>query len=164
MIYLAQSMRPDSYFDLDRTELWAPTPAADEFAELTAFIATLPFAATGRRLIIYDPAGHAVPPHRDHDDQTVCHEFLWFRTNLEKPFFMLEPATGERRYVTSHSAWFDTVNQFHGADMTGELSFSIRVDGIFTDALRERIPYPPRNRASAPALWAGAAAGIVSPV
>ena len=154
MIYLAQSAQPDSYYDLDRTELWQPTPEAEEFAELMAFIATLPFAATGRMLIIYDPDGHAVSAHRDHDDTEVCHEFLWFRTNLDKPFYMLDPETGEQRYVASHSAWFDTVNQFHGADATGALSWSIRVDGVFDDALRAQIPYPDRNRASAPAVWA----------
>ncbi|HEX8852044.1 MAG TPA: hypothetical protein VF754_01080, partial [Pyrinomonadaceae bacterium] len=51
MIYLAQSAQPDSYFDLDRTELWQPTEAAEEFSELMAFIATLPFESTGRMLI-----------------------------------------------------------------------------------------------------------------
>jgi hypothetical protein len=34
--------------------------------------------------------------------------------------------------VASHAAWFDTVNQFHGADATGELAWSIRVDGVFS--------------------------------
>jgi hypothetical protein len=67
---------------------------------------------------------------------------------------MLNPDTGERCYVASHSAWFDTVNQFHGADASGGLSFSIRVDGVFNDAFRSRIPFPNCNRAAAPALWA----------
>ena len=94
--------------------------------------------------------------HKDHDSEDLCHEFIWFRTNLEKPFYMLDPETGERLYVQSHSAWFDTVNQFHGADATGALSFSIRVDGIFSDEFRAQIPFPMRDRAAAPALWAAA--------
>src|SRR3712207_8126464 len=36
--------------------------------------------------------------------------------------YMLDPVTGEKLYVASHSAWFDTVNQFHGADPSGGLS------------------------------------------
>jgi hypothetical protein len=32
MIYLAYSEQPDSYFDLDRTELWHPTVHAAEFS------------------------------------------------------------------------------------------------------------------------------------
>jgi hypothetical protein len=154
MIYLAQSKLPDSYFDLDKTELWEPTEATSEFSLLMDFIATLPFKATGRMLIMYDDAYRPVPAHRDHTDSETCHEFIWFRTNLRKPFFMLNHQTDEKLYVESYSAWFDTVNQFHGTDPTEGLSFSIRVDGRFTDAFRKRIPTPAYNPASAPALWA----------
>ena len=154
MIHLSQSRAPENYYDLDRTELWEPSWDAREFVPLMDFIATLPFAATGRMLIIYDDSGRAVSAHRDHDSAELCHEFIWFRTNLAKPFYMLDPATGEKRYVAGHSAWFDTVNQFHGADASGGLSFSIRVDGRFTDTFRSLIPYPATCRSAAPALWA----------
>jgi len=154
MIYLSQSKLPDSYYDLDRTELWEPTPEAEEFSELMSFIRTLPFAATGRMLIMYDHAPRPVTPHRDHDVVEVCHEFVWFRTNLSKPFYMLNQRTGEKRYVSSYSAWFDTVNQYHGSDPCDGLSFSVRVDGRFTDEFRRLIPRPRVNPASAPALWA----------
>lgn len=154
MIYLSQSTLPDSYYDLDRTELWEPTAAAEEFSELMSFIGILPFEATGRMLIMYDNAPRPVTPHRDHDVTEVCHEFVWFRTNLSKPFYMLNHRTGEKRYVTSYSAWFDTVNQYHGSDPCDGLSFSVRVDGRFTEEFRRLIPRPTVNPASAPALWA----------
>ncbi|HVG21474.1 MAG TPA: hypothetical protein VNI02_20710 [Blastocatellia bacterium] len=154
MIYLAQSTLPDSYFDLDKTELWRRTPEASEFYWLMDFIETLPFKATGRMLIMYDDVARPVPAHRDHTDTETCHEFIWFRTNLNKPFYMLNHETGEKLYVESYSAWFDTVNQFHGTDGGQGLTFSIRVDGIFSDEFRERIPKPGYNRASTPALWA----------
>jgi hypothetical protein len=105
-------------------------------------------------LIMYDGDGRAVSAHKDHDSNDLCHEFIWFRTNRNKPFYMLNPETGEKLTVQSHSAWFDTVNQFHGAEASGELSFSIRVDGVFSDAFRELIPFPKTNRAAAPAIWA----------
>jgi hypothetical protein len=154
MIYLAQSGLPDSYFDLDRTELWKLTEAAQEFSLLMDFIATLPFKATGRMLIMYDDLYRPVSAHRDHAEQEVCHDFIWFRTNLRKPFYMINRETHEKLYVESYSAWFDTVNQFHGSDATKGLSFSIRVDGVFTDEFKKRIPTPARNLASTPALWA----------
>lgn len=153
MIYLSQSSEPDDYYDLDRCEKWSPSADSAHFPELMRFIATLPFAETGRILIIYDPVGNAVSCHRDHDSQDLCHEFIWFRTNTQKPFFMLNPASGEKRYVAGYSAWFDTVNQFHGADHTGKLSWSIRVDGRFTDGFRSNIPAAARGRANAAALW-----------
>ncbi|HEX8513987.1 MAG TPA: hypothetical protein VF688_12890 [Allosphingosinicella sp.] len=159
MVYLAESSRGnglEAYYDLDDTEVWEPSPDAAEFSELMDFIATLPFAATGRMLIIYDDSGREVPAHRDHDNQDLCHEFIWLRTNFDKPFYMLNPETGEKRYVEGHSAWFDSVNQFHGADSSGGLSFSIRIDGRFSDDFRKQIPFPETGRAAAPALWAGA--------
>jgi hypothetical protein len=154
MIYLAYSELPDSYFDLDRTELWHPTIHAAEFSLLMDFINTLPFAATGRMLIMYDNVARQVPAHRDHIETELCHEFLWFRTNTRKPFFMLNQKTGEKKYVEGYSAWFDSVNQFHGSDPYDGLSFSIRVDGKFTDEFRNRIPKPEFNLASTPSFWA----------
>ncbi|WP_375420530.1 hypothetical protein [uncultured Sphingomonas sp.] len=162
MVYLSRSREPDNYYDLDQTNLWEPTPDAAEFAPLMAIIATLPFAATGRMIIMYDGSGRAVSAHRDHDSAELCHEFIWFRTNLRKPFYMLDPETGERCTVGSHAAWFDTVNQFHGADASGGLSFSIRVDGVFSDEFRRNIPFPPTGRAAAPAIWAQADAAVAT--
>jgi hypothetical protein len=157
MVALSRSRAPEDYYELDRTALWEPTPDTEEFTPLMEFIATLPFAATGRMLIMYDPSGRAVSAHKDHDSAELCHEFIWFRTNRSKPFYMLNPETSERAYVAGHAAWFDTVNQFHGADASGGLSFSIRVDGVFNDDFRSRIPFPETNRAAAPSLWANVA-------
>lgn len=156
MVHLSRSAAPDDYYSLNQPDLWSPTEAAIEFAPLMGFIETLPFDATARMLIIYDEEGRAVSAHRDHDSPDLCHEFIWFRTNLDKPFFMLDPARGERCYVRSHTAWFDTVNQYHGADATGRLSISIRVDGVFSDAFRRQIPFPEHGKAATPALWAQA--------
>jgi hypothetical protein len=145
---------PGNYLDLDKPALWEPTAAVAEFPELMDFIGTLPFKATGRMLIIYDYSGNAVPAHCDHFSTDVCNDFIWMRTSLKKPFYLLNDKTGEKRYVRSYSAWFDTVNQFHGSDAIEGLSFSMRVDGIFTDAFASRIPVPATNFASTPALWA----------
>ena len=154
LIYLSRSAREENYYDLDRTDLWSPSEEAEEFSELMDFVATLPFKATGRMLILYDESGRAVSAHRDHDSSELCHEFIWMRTNFSKPFYMLNPETDEKLYVASHSAWFDSVNQYHGADASGGLSFSIRIDGVFSDKFRSRIPFPETGRASAPSLWA----------
>jgi hypothetical protein len=153
MIYLSASERPDSYFDLDQTELWHPTPAATEFSLLMDFISTLPFKATGRMLIMYDDVPRQVPAHRDHTEEEVLHEFIWFRTNLDKPFYMLNFESGEKLPVEGYSAWFDTVNQFHGSESTDGLAFSFRVDGKFSDEFTARIPKPEFNLASTPSFW-----------
>jgi hypothetical protein len=142
MIYLSFSEREDSYFDLDNTELWRPTACAEEFAMLMDFIRTLPFQSTGRMLIMYDDAPRNVPAHRDHIETEICHEFIWFRTNLKKPFYMLNQKTNEKKYVEGYTACVDSVNQYHGSDVYDGLTYSIRVDGKFTDEFRAKI----RNR------------------
>ena len=142
------------YVNLDNAAAWERTEAAEEFADLMDFIATLPFKETGRMLIIYDNAGKEVPPHRDHLNTEICNEFVWFRTNLVKPFYVLNHLTGDKKYVESYSAWFDAVNQFHGSERAEGLSFSVRVDGKFTDEFKEKIPKPEFNLASTPAFWA----------
>jgi hypothetical protein len=153
MIYLAESEMPDSYFDLDRTEIWRPSAHASDFTLLMDFIATLPFESTGRMLIMYDDVARQVPAHRDHAETEVLHEFIWMRTNLKKPFFMLDHTTGEKLMVDSYSAWFDSVNQYHGSEPVEGLTFSIRVDGKFTEEFRSRIPRPAYNAASTPSYW-----------
>jgi hypothetical protein len=154
MVYLSRAKGEDRYLDLDRTELWELTEDAIEFALLMDFIKTLPFKATGRMLIMYDTQPRPVTAHRDHMEQNICHEFIWFRSNKKKPFYMLNHVTGDKKYVASFSAWFDTVNQFHGADGYDGLSFSIRVDGVFSDAFRAQITKPEFNLSSMPSLWA----------
>ena len=117
-----------------------------------------PFQRTARMMIMCDASRHAVTGHRDHSRTEVSHEFVWFRTNLDKPFWVQDVrAERPKLYLTSYSAWFDTVNQFHGADPVDKLSISVRVDGRFTDELRARIPPAPSNRASRAALWAALA-------
>lgn len=154
MIYLAESALPDSYFDLDRTDVWRRTAAANEFSLLMEFIETLPFKATGRILIMYDNEPRDVPAHRDHTETEILHDFIWFRTNLDKPFYVLNYTTGEKKQVEGYSAWFDTVNQFHGSTAVNSLAFSIRVDGVFDDDFKARIPRPAFNAASTPSYWA----------
>jgi hypothetical protein len=155
-IWLSQTKPgvPYNYLDLDKPELWLPSAASAEFPLLMDFIATLPFSALGRMLIIYDHTGTVVPAHRDHVFTDLCHEFIWLRTNRRKPFYLLNSETNQKLYVDSYSAWFDSVNQFHGSDAAEGLSFSIRVDGVFSEQFRKQIPLVASNRAATPALWA----------
>ena len=150
---------PYNYLDVDRTDLWEYTEEASEFTLLVDFLKTLPFSAFGRMLLIYDDGGRTVPAHRDHENTDICHEFIWMRTNKRKPFYVLNQSTGEKKYVDSYTAWFDSVNQYHGSDAGDALTYSIRVDGRFTDEFRKQIPYDRENPAATPAIWAAQRGG-----
>ena len=154
LIPLTVSKRPYKYLDLDKPDLWKPSDDASNFSELMDFIDTLPFKATARIIIMADDKGRAVTAHRDHANTDVRHEFVWFRTNLDKPFSLRDIKSKKKVDVKSYSAWFDTVNQFHESDPTGQLAISIRVDGIFSDEFRAQMPIPEYNPASTAALWA----------
>lgn len=152
--YIPITYSPDkyNYWNLNDASKFRLSSFAYELPELMTFIRTLPFKETARIMLMFDTGGHVVTPHRDHINLNVCHEFIWFRTNFKKKFYVY--SKGEKEYIEGYSAWFDTVNQFHGADAANELNFSLRVDGIFSDELRAKIPLPPYNLASTPAYWA----------
>lgn len=152
VIFLAKHIGKYNYWDTNNPKMWEFTPFAAQLPEVMSFIKTLPFKDTTRILLLFDTGEHSVSPHRDHIRPNVCQEFIWFRTNFNKKFYVYH--AGVKKYISSYSAWFDTVNQFHGAEPAGELNFSIRVDGIFNDELRKLIPKPTVNAASTPSLWA----------
>jgi hypothetical protein len=152
VIFLAKHIGKYNYKDIKNPQMWEFTPFAAQLPEVMLFIKTLPFKATSRIMLMFDTGENYVNPHRDHINPNLCQEFIWFRTNFKKKFYVYH--SGITEYISSYSAWFDTVNQFHGAEPAGELNFSIRVDGIFNDELRKLIPKPTINAASTPSFWA----------
>lgn len=154
VISLTASERPFDYSEIDKEEYWQRTEHADEFAELMQFIDALPFTSIGRAMLIYDVSGRASTAHRDHSDTELCQDFVWFRTNERKRFYVMDGETRRQKPVESYSAWFDTVNQFHGSRAADGLTYAVRVDGVFTPEFRARIPRPQCNPASTPSLWA----------
>lgn len=153
LIALTEHIAEYSYLEISDPDKWRPSKHATQFDFLLKFIQTLPFKRTARIMLIFDIDGQGVTAHRDHCMQDVCHEFIWFSSNLKKKFYVYNKFTQEKLYITSHSAWFDTVNQFHGAEAVPGLNFSVRVDGEFTDEFRKKIPQPAFNLASTPAFW-----------
>lgn len=117
---------------------WVDSDSAAEFPELMEFVKSLPLISFGRCFIIFDYDGITEPPHRDHGDPRVRQEFVWFRPNKAKRFYIYDRKRKTRHFVDSYSAWFDT-RHYHGTDPSDGLSISIRVDGVFTDAMRSWI-------------------------
>ena len=102
------------------------------FKELIRFIKTLPFKELGRVAILFTDVGGQIPTHPDHYNDKLP-EFIWFRTNFDKKFFIVD--NDHKTYVTGYSSWFDS-SLPHGTDIAKRFCFSIRVDGVFTDNFR----------------------------
>jgi hypothetical protein len=102
IISLTKSVREFRYLDLDKPEYWQRTEMAEEFSE--EFIDTLPFKTTARMMIMCEDGGPGTTAHRDHFRSDVCHEFLWFRSSHNKPFYMYSAKNRKKKYVESYSA------------------------------------------------------------
>jgi hypothetical protein len=133
----------DSYFTKHIQSHAVPTQNAKHFASLTGFIKTLPFVETGRVVIFLSNANMTGAIHRDlaPSADVAPDEFIWMRTRTNKGFFVQDSESNEKYYVNSYAAWFNTTD-YHGTDAAETASFSIRVDGVFTDEFRAKINEP----------------------
>lgn len=140
----------NNYLSINRAEATQWTANASHFPGLLAWIARLPFQSVGRVMffvsehlcpVVEHSDGHGDPGNRAYVANRRHHnEFLWIRPKLDlaKTLYVLDEATGERHPVRGQAAWFNSFD-VHGADAGDTMTWSLRVDGIFSDALRERI-------------------------
>jgi hypothetical protein len=69
-------------------------------------------------------------PHRD--------EFVWINPTGKKKFWLLDPDTNEKTYVKSTAAFFNSLD-WHGGDAIPNYTYSLRIDGKFTDQFRQQV-------------------------
>jgi hypothetical protein len=96
--------------------------------------------------IIFFKAEHdcQMAMHRDlilpdeHDYFDHRHEFIHLRTNLDKPFYIWDAETDTKVLVDSHATFFND-QDWHSGGKINKQTFSLRVDGVFTQAFRAKI-------------------------
>lgn len=128
------------YADKNKADRCVETKNAVLFPSLFDYVHTrLPFSEVGRIVIFLNDHDLVTPIHSD-DVPVKWHqnEFLWLRPNLAKKFFIYDRTSGAKHYVTSHSAFFNE-QCWHGTDPSPNMTFSIRIDGFFTQAFREQL-------------------------
>ena len=129
-----------AYFNIHSAKRTRVTPWWDRFAFLTHWVERLPFTEIGRVFIIYDFEGHPEDTHLDNPLSRKRPEFIWFRTNLKKRFFLYDPKREEKEFVGSYCAWFDPSKEYHGYDPEPDtLVHSIRIDGVFEEGFRRTV-------------------------
>lgn len=112
------------------------------FPSLMGFVDRLPFVSYGRVLLFLTEHGQSLHVHSDinenerEDDLRM--DFIWISSSMDKNFFIYDPITDTRHPVESRSAFFN-VKDFHGTLPASSYSYSLRVDGWFTEAFREKI-------------------------
>lgn len=82
----------------------------------------------------------------DHDCELLIHrdgtqyrphknEFLWINPTGKKSFFIYNEDTGKKIYVDSKVAFFNDLDM-HGGDSNSSMTWSLRIDGIFTEEFK----------------------------
>jgi hypothetical protein len=66
------------------------------------------------------------------------HEFIHLRTEINRPFYIWDPDTDTKVETKSHALFFND-QDWHNGGRANVQSFSIRVDGTFTEEFRNRI-------------------------
>lgn len=69
-------------------------------------------------------------PHRN--------EFIHIRPNTKKPFYVWDPDSKNKVYINSRAAWWND-QDWHGGDRLMEQSYSLRIDGKFTEKFRAKL-------------------------
>jgi hypothetical protein len=97
------------------------------------------FKEYGRIIFFLHEHDCKLPLHRDgliqYDHKN---EFLWLNPTGIKKFYVYDEATQERHDVNSPAIFFNDLDM-HGGDTNECMTWSLRIDGMFTDEFRQRI-------------------------
>ena len=91
------------------------------------------FSEYGRVVVFLNEPGVSTPMHQDSPDATRKDEFIWLSLGDRKKFFVYDINTETKHYLHSPIGTFDATN-YHGADAGEFASWSMRIDGIFSDS------------------------------
>jgi hypothetical protein len=69
-------------------------------------------------------------PHRN--------EFIHIRPNTKKAMYLWDPESKNKHYINSRAAWWND-QDWHGGERIIEQSYSLRIDGKFTDQFRKKL-------------------------
>lgn len=98
------------------------------------------------RVIFFHCEADGIPfEHRDLDAKNGVNveyphrnEFIHVRPNTKKAFYIWDPETKNKTYLNTKAAWWND-QDWHGGEKIIEQSYSLRIDGKFTDEFRKKL-------------------------
>jgi hypothetical protein len=98
------------------------------------------------RVIFFHCDHDGIPfEHRDLDakhgiDTSFPHrnEFIHIRPNTKKAFYLWDPEKQNKIYLNTRAAWWND-QDWHGGERIMEQSYSLRIDGKFTEQFRKKL-------------------------
>lgn len=132
----------------DRTAPRKLTQEAAHFPNVVKWVESLVgtvFEDIGRVIFFHCEADGIPFEHRDLDAKNGINvvkphrnEFIHIRPNTKKAFYLWDPETKDKTYLNCRAAWWNDVD-WHGGERIMEQSYSLRIDGKFTDAFRKKL-------------------------
>ncbi len=110
------------------------------FPKTIAFVESLPFSHIGRCNIMGLESFDHGTVHRDGEpeEQEAPDEFITFVPGSNKRLFLWDDVTRAQHFVDARAYWFNDFD-YHGVAADPHFRYSVRVDGVFTPELRQRI-------------------------
>ena len=132
----------------DRTAPRKLTEEAEYFPEVVKWVENLVgtiFVDIGRVIFFHCEADGIPFEHRDLDakngvDVVKPHrnEFIHIRPNTKKAFYIWDPEHKNKVYLNTRAAWWNDTD-WHGGEKIIEQSYSLRIDGKFTEDFRKKL-------------------------
>lgn len=132
----------------DRTAPRKLTPEAAYFPGTVEWVEKLEgsiFQNIGRVIFFHCEADGIPFEHRDLDAKNGIdivkphrNEFIHIRPNTKKAMYLWDPETKNKTYLNTRAAWWNDVD-WHGGERIMEQSYSLRIDGKFTDNFRKQL-------------------------
>jgi len=132
----------------DRTAPRTLTPEAEYFPHTVKWVESLVgtvFQDIGRVIFFHCEADGIPFEHRDLDAENGVNvvkphrnEFIHIRPNTKKAMYLWDPETKDKTYLNTRAAWWND-QDWHGGERIMEQSYSLRVDGKFTDEFRKTL-------------------------
>jgi hypothetical protein len=98
------------------------------------------FSDYGRVTLFINYPGTSGPLHHDYPDASKPNQDEFVLINFspsKKKFYLIDNDTDARVYPSGYCNWFNTSN-IHGSDPAEQACYSLRVDGLFSDAFKQR--------------------------
>lgn len=96
------------------------------------------FRQIGRCVVYVAEANMQGLIHYDIPKDNHLHDFIWINLDERKKLFLIDGVTNKKVYIDSPITLFDDRN-FHGAESSAYASWSVRIDGFFSDELKSKI-------------------------
>jgi hypothetical protein len=84
------------------------------------------------------PWEHCDPESTADEGEDFIPEFIHIKTDLDRPFYMIDQVAKERKYINTRVAWWNE-RDWHGGEPINRPTYTLRINGRFSDDFKQKI-------------------------